>query len=145
MLPALRSTSILSKAPPRYFGATHRSISCNDSKRPFLRLARALETDASCCVLGQLLTSKTHAGASAIDDTVAEGDPLCGSSALEAMYRIRRSFRKPQIVGEEHSAIHSSLKTLMEHQRTFLQQTATEAWCLQDSLQPVVLDSNNST
>ena len=118
------TSTLLRCNSPQYFLQRH--------KRPFLRLARALETMRAVAYWDNTHFEDAR-WRDAIDNTVAEGDSLCDSSALEAMYRIVGAFAN--LKSSAKSTVQSTeSQDLDEAQRTFLQQTVSEAWCLQDSL-----------
>ena len=118
------TSTLLRCKSPEYF--------LQQRKRPFLRLARALELMRSVAYWDKSYLEDAH-WRSAIDDTTTTGEPLCGSSALEAMYKTVGAFTK--LKSSTKSTVQSTQpQDLDGHQRKLLQQTVTKAWYLQDSL-----------
>ena len=88
-------------------------------KRPFLRLARAFDVLRAVAYWDNPHFEDAPRR-DAIDDTVVEGDPLGGSSALEAMYKIVGAFAN--LKASAKSTVQSTHpQDLAEAQRTFLQ------------------------
>ena len=119
------TSMLLGRKSPKYF--------LQRRKLPFLRLARALELMRAVAYWDNTYFEDAH-WRSAIDDTITEGSPLCGSLALEAIYKIVGAFTRLKSLAKG-IVCSKQPQDLDEAQNTFLQQTANEAWYLHESLQ----------
>ena len=118
------TSTLLQCKSPEYF--------LQQRKRPFLRLARALELMRAVAYWDMTYFEDAR-WRRAIDNTTTEGDPLSGSSALEAMYKIVGAFTNLKS-SAKRTVQSTQPQDLDGEHRTLLQQTVNEAWHLQDSL-----------
>ena len=132
MLPARDSIYILFRGTSTLLRCKSPEYLLQQRKRPFLRLARALEMMRAVAYWDNYHFEDAR-WRSAIDDTTTVGDPLCGSSALEAMYEIVGAFTNLKS-SAKRTVQSTQPQDLDGPRKTFLQQIVAKAWYLQDSL-----------